>query len=287
MITCLVLGSGGAVPTADRTPAAYWIDVDGRSVLVDPGPGALVRLVGAEGGPADLDGLDTLLFTHLHLDHCADLPALLFALHGPVTASERPLQLIGPRGLAAYLERLRDLWGDWLEPKRRTLEILELDPGSVLRPPAGDDGPWRAGEDVGGASIHAFAAAHGESRFSERCLGYRFRDAQAHTLVYSGDSGPCSSLTDAARACDLLLCECSLPDEWAEPGHMTPSDVGRLCREARPGAAVLTHLYPACDALDLEDLVGELWEGPVVRAADGMLLKVPSSDVPPPDKDSA
>ncbi len=38
---------------------------------------------------------------------------------------------------------------------------------------------------------------------------------------------------------------------------------------------MLTHIYPACDALDLEALVAEQFEGPVVRAHDGMVLHVP------------
>jgi ribonuclease BN (tRNA processing enzyme) len=61
---------------------------------------------------------------------------------------------------------------------------------------------------------------------------------------------------------------------------MTPSGVGRLCRDADPGRAVLTHIYPPCDALDLESLVREHWRGDVVRAVDGMLLTVPASPHP-------
>lgn len=285
MITCLVLGSGGAVPTPTRTPAGYWTVIDGRPLLVDPGPGTLVRLIGAPEGPDSLDAVDAVLFSHLHPDHCVDLQTLLFALHVPASPCERTLQLIGPAGLARHLAALHELWGDWMTTRRRPVEVIELEPGEVLAAPEGDR-PWRrgAGDDAGAT---AFAASHDEGRFCATCLGYRFRDAQGHTLVYSGDSGPCPSLTDAARGCDLLLVECSLPDGAGAVGHMSPSSVGRLCRDADPGRVALTHIYPETDALDLEGIVGELWSGPVVRAADGMLLSIPSPASPTPAKDTA
>ena len=281
MIHCLVLGSGGAVPTPDRSPSAYWFTVDGRSLLVDPGPGALVRLMKSPHGPDSIDGIDTVLLTHLHLDHCADLPALLFALRIPVTESERPLQIIGPEGLAAYLERLQDLYGHWITPLKREIRVLEIGPGDGLAPPAEPGHLWSIASEAGDLpAVAAFEAAHSESRFSRSNLGYTFRDQESHTLVFSGDSEPCADLLAAARGADLLLVECSIPDAFDAPGHMTPSRVGALCREADPQRAVLTHIYPACDALDLESLVREHWRGDLVRAADGMLLSVPAHPHP-------
>ena len=55
----------------------------GQHVLVDCGPGALRRLAQAGVG---LHAVDAVLLTHYHTDHCADLAALLFALHGKTYA---------------------------------------------------------------------------------------------------------------------------------------------------------------------------------------------------------
>ena len=44
-----VLGSGTAVPVADRFPAGYWVQDGDTSVLVDCGPGTLRRLAQAGG----------------------------------------------------------------------------------------------------------------------------------------------------------------------------------------------------------------------------------------------
>ncbi len=267
MIDLLVLGSGAAVPQPGRAPAGYWLELDGRGVLLDPGPGALARLVSSPHGPDGVDGIDTVLLSHLHPDHCADLLALLFALHSILPTETRPLRIAGPRGLDRYLDRLRELYGDWVVPRRRAIATTELAPGDRLDLGGGD-----AGE---GPDVRAFAAVHGEDRFSEDNLCLRFRCGRGYTLCYSGDSEPGPGLLDAARGADLLLVECSTPDELATPGHMTPSRVGDLCREAAPGRVVLTHLYPPAAALDLPALVGMRFRGPVVVAEDGARYTLP------------
>jgi len=281
MIALLILGTGGAVPTRDRSPSAAWLTIDGRSLLVDPGPGALVRLVQSPCGPGSLDEVDAVLLTHLHLDHCADLAPLLFALHSVALDSRRPLQIIGPCGLAAYLDRLRGLYGDWLTPRHRALEVLEVAGGGVLGVDAA--GRWTVGGPNGAGSLTAFRVEHGEDRFSRENLGWLARDRDGRTLVLSGDTGPCPALTAAAAGADLLVVECSTPDELAVEGHMTPSRVGALAAAARPRRVVLTHIYPAANALDLPALVREHAPVEVVLAADGDLFEV-SGDPPCPSE---
>lgn len=273
MLSCLVLGSGGAVPAPGHMPAAYWVRVDGQALLVDPGPGALVRLIGSPHGPADVDAITGVLLSHLHLDHCADLAPLLFALHSPLPAGTAPLLIAGPPGLARYLTRLRDLYGDWLTPARRTVRVEELAPGDTLAPDA--SGQWRpAAADRPGAGVTAHRANHSETRFSAANLCFRFRDADGATLAYSGDGEEGAGLRAAAHAADLLIVECSTPDAWYTPGHLTPSAVGRLCAGAAPRRVVLTHLYPPAAALDLPALVQAIWPGPVEAARDGALYTV-------------
>ena len=60
MIRLHVLGAGGAVPTASHGPAAYWLEIDGHGLLLDPGPGALVRLVRQPGAPDTVDAVSDL-----------------------------------------------------------------------------------------------------------------------------------------------------------------------------------------------------------------------------------
>ena len=265
MIRFRILGAGGAIPTPTHTPAAYWVTVDGTALLVDPGPGALVRLVHSGDAPGGVDDINQVLLTHLHPDHCNDLVALLFALHSPLTASHADLDLFGPPGLLAYLEQLRGIYGRSLLPRNRTLNVREWGPGEGLELP-------------GGGSVRAFAVDHPQDRLTTgTCLGYRFADGAGHVAVFSGDTGPCPGLQDAATGVDLLVVECSAPEGFGVAGHLTPSQVGRLCAAARPQRVVLTHQYPAAAAADLAADVALHFSGPVVQAHDGSLYFVPQS----------
>jgi ribonuclease BN (tRNA processing enzyme) len=265
MIRFRILGAGGAIPTPTHTPAAYWVTVDGTPILMDPGPGALVRLVQSGDAPGGVDEIGIVLLTHLHPDHCCDLVALLFALHSPLTNSHEPLQLFGPIGLQAYLDQLKGIYGRWLEPRHRQLKVTEWPAGHQLDLP-------------GGGTVRPFAVDHPQDRFADgNCLGYRFADNEGHTAVFSGDTGPCSGLEEAAREVDLLVVECSAPEGLGVPGHLTPSEVGRLCAKSQPKLVALTHQYPAAAATDLKPEIARYFDGPVVQAQDGSLFFVPAT----------
>lgn len=262
MIRFHILGAGGAVPTPSHTPAAYWVTVDSCSLLMDPGPGALVRLVKSGEAPGGVDEIDRVLLTHLHPDHSADLVALLFAMHSPIPRSEQPLAIWGPAGLNRLLDQLRGIYGRWLEPKFRQLKVREIGPGRVINLPDG-------------GQITSFAVDHPQDRLSEQALGYRFSDSAGHTAVFSGDTGPCPELEEAARGCDLFVVECSAIDGWSISGHMAPKDVGPLCHRAQPRKVVLTHQYPGAAQSDLAAAVGKHFAGPVHQARDGDVFVVP------------
>lgn len=262
MIRFHILGAGGALPTISHNPAAYLVEVDGAPLVLDPGPGALVRMAQAGLLPRGIDGIDRVLVSHLHPDHSLDLVALLFALHSPLPDSREPIVIHGPGGLSALVARWRDIYGSWLDPRRRELVLEE----------------WRPGDGLalsGGGAVESFAVDHPQDRLAAHCLGFRFRDADGRTAVYSGDTGPSAGLVAAARGADLLVVECSTSDELETPGHLCPREVGRLCAEARPARVALTHQYPPAAAMDLAAAIGNHFDGPVVQARDGLTLTVP------------
>jgi ribonuclease BN (tRNA processing enzyme) len=102
--------------------------------------------------------------------------------------------------------------------------------------------------------------------------------ADGRRLVYTGDTAPDPTLGAWAAGCDVLLTECSLPDEMAVPSHLTPTSVGELAAAADPGTLVLAHLYPMMDRLDLPALVGARWNGRVVVAHDGWSVDLSAAE---------
>src|SRR5512136_2068056 len=76
------LGTAGArfvVMKQLRASGGLWLTLDGTHVLVDPGPGALIRCLTSRPklDPQDLDGI---ILTHRHLDHSNDVNIMIEAM---------------------------------------------------------------------------------------------------------------------------------------------------------------------------------------------------------------
>jgi len=76
------LGTAGArfvVMKQLRASGGIWITLDETNVLVDPGPGSLVRCLSSRPklNPMDLDGI---ILTHRHLDHSNDINVMMEAM---------------------------------------------------------------------------------------------------------------------------------------------------------------------------------------------------------------
>jgi phosphoribosyl 1,2-cyclic phosphodiesterase len=76
------LGTAGArfvVMKQLRASGGIWFMIDGTNVLVDPGPGALIRCLLSRPNldPQDLDGI---ILTHRHLDHSNDINIMIEAM---------------------------------------------------------------------------------------------------------------------------------------------------------------------------------------------------------------
>ncbi|MBI4721507.1 MAG: MBL fold metallo-hydrolase [Candidatus Stahlbacteria bacterium] len=82
MSQIVFLGSGGArivVFKQIRASGGIWITLDETQMLVDPGPGCLVRCVNSKSNldPTTLDGI---ILSHRHLDHSADVNVMIEAM---------------------------------------------------------------------------------------------------------------------------------------------------------------------------------------------------------------
>ena len=98
-------------------------------------------------------------------------------------------------------------------------------------------------------------------------LAFRL-EAGSRSLVYSGDTDESDSLVALAQGADLLVLEAANPIKI--PGHLTPTEAGRLAARAGVRRLLLTHFYPPCDEVDVVALAAREFSGEILRAEDGL-----------------
>lgn len=260
MAEWIVMGSGTLEQQADRGPSCHLLRGDAGTLLVDSGPGCLQRLATHRVDPL---GLDAVVHSHLHLDHLSDLFPLLF--HRLATLSyggalrPAPLTLSGGAGHEA---RLRAVVAA-LYPK-----LLDT-PVTFHELPDGASGPV-PGTRV---TLQTFPAEHSQT---PRLLRF---EGPGWSVAYTGDTGPCPALVDAARGVDWLVAECTSPDDAPRGKHLRPADIAAVVNEARPRGVALVHLSPLWRSPDdAADAVRRQLSDPsivVAGARDGTRLALP------------
>ncbi len=99
----VVLGSGGPRPFG-RAGSSYIVAVEGEPrILVDAGPGTFLRIGELE---LDLEKVDTVLLTHLHIDHSGDLAAF-FNARGLTADGPIAYHIFGPDGAGLFSKTSR------------------------------------------------------------------------------------------------------------------------------------------------------------------------------------
>jgi ribonuclease BN (tRNA processing enzyme) len=244
----VVIGSGGPRGFG-RAASGYLIVVEGKPrVLVDVGPGAFIRL-----GELDVDfgALDTVLLTHLHIDHAGDLPGFVksrdlsadgaapmtFRIFGPTGAGLFPSttvfvdRLFGESGAFAYLRSFRhelemqvtDVKADAASPVQEILRDADL-------------------------RVTAVTVDHDDVP----ALAYRVEHG-GHAVVISGDlASKNDNLAKLAAGADLLVYDTAVVDPPATARalpklydlHTTPHRIGEIAAQAKVRALLLSHLPP-------------------------------------------
>jgi ribonuclease BN (tRNA processing enzyme) len=255
MMRLTVLGSGTALPHPRRASAAHWLDAAGGSLLLDFSAAALHRM--AEEA-LDWPNLDAVWVSHFHLDHVGGLAPFLFATrHAPQTRDRRkPLTVFGPRGTRKLLRRFDEAGGYKLFEQPFPLEVREVSPRSEF-------------EVFAGLSARTLSTPH-----TSESLALRLADADGRTLVYTSDTGYTEALAGFARAADLFLMECSFFRSKPVSTHLELADAMKLARLSGARRAVLAHLYPEWDGIDMEAEALKLWDGEVIEARDGLRLEI-------------
>lgn len=247
------LGTGTISLSPGRSCSGYLLESPSLQLLIDCGSGITRRL--AERGPA-WQSISHVALTHFHIDHHGDLPTLIFAWkYGFLPARTEPVEIIGPVGTAALLERLALAYGAWVTAPGFPLTVREITENDVIFLP-------------GDVALRAHPVPH-----TPESVAYSV-ERGGRRIVYTGDTGPSDALAAWARGCDLLVCECSLPSAMAIREHLTPEQCGELAAAAAPKHLALTHFYPPVEDVDIAGIVGARYAGPVTLAVDGSYFEI-------------
>jgi ribonuclease BN (tRNA processing enzyme) len=252
----VVLGSGTSVPHPQRGSAAFWLETETGSILLDCSADAPHRMA-AEN--LDWPNLDAIWISHLHLDHCGGLPPLLFGLKwAPQTqARKKPLKIFGCEGVERWLKAIDDANDYKLFKQPFPIELRELsDKTNDLA-------------ILSGLKTQTFSTPH-----TRESLALRLTDDHHATLVYTSDTGYSEDLAQFAHGADLLILECSFQRDKPTPKHLEFAEAMRLAEMAEPRKLLLTHLYPEWDRVDIEARARQLWPGTTIAARDGLRLEI-------------
>ncbi len=249
-----MLGTGTCIPSPYRAPAGIVIRSGECNLLFDSGSGTLMRLTKAG---ISYQKLYALCYTHTHPDHVIDLVPILQAFHiASPNQRKSPLLITGPDGFRDFMTQLADIFGSWMLAQSIPMNIYELMHGQLTLP----------------CGILKTAPME----HSRPAIGYRLEIApNGPVIVYSGDTDYCDEMVELAKWCDVLILECSTPNENKKTGHLTPAHAARIAAKSRAARLVLTHFYPEMDDVDIIGQCQGIFDGEIIPACDGMKINVP------------
>ncbi|HHO65319.1 MAG TPA: MBL fold metallo-hydrolase [Epsilonproteobacteria bacterium] len=270
-----VLGSGGPESGDNRASSGYIVWINGKSrVLVDFGGGTSLRF---EEAGAKIEDLDVILLTHLHIDHTADLPALLKS--GFFVKRSRDLPIYGPAnnhfmpGTKTFIERLfannKGAWeymGDY------------LDGTAAFQVKAHTVAPTKTVKTIykqGNVAVQAITVHHGPIP----ALAYRVT-VGSKSITFSGDmNGDYHTLETLAKGTDILVAHNAVPKGATGVGanlHMTPMTIGKIAQKAGVRSLVLSHrmLRTLKKGSETKREIRKNYRGPVKFANDLSMYRI-------------
>jgi len=287
-IVFMTLGTASgpdAVP--DRAqPSNLLISEDGIYV-VDAGDGAGAQLAKAGYRLPDVKGL---FISHLHFDHTGGVLAVL-GLRMQLDETNA-LLIVGPPGTQDFIDGLMAgmetariaAFGVPGRTWQHRLEVREIRDGDTMTLP---------GINVTAAENTHYQSPQYDASPGSVSLSYRF-DSAGRSIVFTGDTGPSTAVTELATGADLLVSEMmDIPLALANiqhinPGmpeavlqgleihfrshHITPRQVAEMAATAGVSEVVITHFGPGITSPDqaqgYTETMAETYSGPVTFAND-------------------
>lgn len=291
-ITLTLLGTGTPSPLVHRGGSSYLVTIDNEILLFDCGPASVRRLLEKGIAPTRIS---SLFLTHLHYDHCVDLPYLVLVrwdqgygripdlkVYGPPPTQHMMDRLIGEDGafgpdIEARTEHIGshfiyEMRGGVLPRKRPRPEVEEMADGSAVRTK-----DWR---------VTTAEVVHCQPQLT--CLAYRL-DAAGRSIVFGGDTCPTDSLTRLASGADVLLHMCHFINGAITDTRMTCCcsghlDAARTAAAANVRTLVLVHITEQVEQPGLRERVlheaADIFDGRIIFGQDLLDVPLEAIDVP-------
>jgi ribonuclease Z len=271
------LGTGGSVPTVERSLPAIALRRKGELILFDCGEGVQRQMVKAHMG---LNKRMKVFITHMHGDHVLGLPGLIQTMS--LLDRTKALEIYGPVGLEDFIEAIEKTVRFTLafplevaEVQREGLICEEAEYevysawtdhsapgvayGFVEKPRPGRFYPDKAkalgipeGNLWGKLQHGERIKMKGKTLGPENVIG---PPRPGRKVVYTGDSRPSKGLMKLAEKADLLIHDCTFDDNLAEraeeDGHSTPSQAAQSAKKAGARRLILTHISARYKTTDL------------------------------------
>jgi phosphoribosyl 1,2-cyclic phosphodiesterase len=244
------LGTAGArivVAKQLRASGGMWLSLDATNILIDPGPGCLVRCVSSRPrlDPTRLDGI---VLSHKHLDHSADINVMMEAM------------TVGGRKKRGIVLVPRDaLFGEdrvvfkYVRPYVSRIGILK------------EKSKYR----IGNVRIQApVRHVHGVETY-----GLIFR-GKKHTISYIADTRFFPGLLKKYED-DILIINVLRP-EPSNLDHLCIDDAKKIIKAIKPRTTILTHFgmwMLRAKPWEIADQLGKELKSEVIAARDGMLFE--------------
>ncbi|MGB0893542.1 MAG: MBL fold metallo-hydrolase [Parashewanella sp.] len=237
------LGAGGPEINDGLASSSFLVWVQGKArIMIDAGGGSEFNF---EKSGASFNDLQAILFTHLHVDHSAALPAYIKA--GFFTDRDKQLDIYGPNAggsfpstttfvSALFSNKQKSAYpylADNLHPQSSSDFLIKphnIDPKNKI---------WQK-KLANNISISAINVTHGPIP----ALAWRV-DYGKCSVTFSGDmNGSSGNLPKLAKNTNLLVANNAIPEDAgriAKRLHMTPSKIGQIAEKANVKKLALAH----------------------------------------------
>lgn len=288
-LSITVLGSGGPMAMSDRASPGYLVSIEGEPrILMDCGGGAYQRL--GQGGFGNLMQVDLWLFSHFHIDHCSDFPAIIKSMYYLRRSyNSTALTIIGPRqggafpGASEYVDKnfnpstgmfayIHDFLKTVYSPDMNLATIdIPYDYTAIKAP--------LTVYSKNGVTVSSIPVMHGPN-LETPSVAFRV-DYNGRSITYSGDTNSDDgNMIPLAANSDVLIYDASLnPAQRFDPPdlyHTLPGEIGKVAQAAGVKKLVLSHFMPPYTNAKIQEIVGavkQYYGGPVLVAEDLMTIE--------------